>query len=87
MESESGETVGPREDKKSDIENDKNNQNDDKSTKDFFVRGYQQDPFLKKILDMLRKGTRRSKKISLADYSDVKGRLHYRGRIYVPDLH
>jgi hypothetical protein len=36
---------------------------------------------------MFRKGTRRFKEISLTDCSDVKGRLHYRGRTYVPDLH
>jgi hypothetical protein len=35
VESESGETIGPREDEESDIEN------DDKSTEDLFVRGYQ----------------------------------------------
>jgi Integrase zinc binding domain len=35
---------------------------------------------------MLRKDTRRSKKIS-TDCSDVESRLLYRDRIYVPDLH
>ena len=87
MESESGEAVGPRENEESNTENDGDDQNDDKLTEDLFVRGYQQDHFPEKILDMLRKGTRRSREISLADCSDVEGRLLYRGRIYVPDLH
>ena len=87
VESESGEAVGPRENEESNTENDGDDQNDDKLTEDLFVRGYQQDPFPEKILDMLRKGTRRSREISLADCSDVEGRLLYRGRIYVPDLH
>jgi Integrase zinc binding domain len=36
---------------------------------------------------MLRKDTRRSRKISLADCSDIESRLLYRNRIYVSDLY
>jgi len=42
------------------------------------------DPFLDRILQMLRDGTRQSKEISLSECKEVDGRLTYRDRIYVP---
>ncbi|KAH0603205.1 uncharacterized protein H6S33_008209 [Morchella sextelata] len=50
-----------------------------------FDEGYSADPFPQKILDMWNKGERQSKDISLAECTEVEGRLLYRGSIYVPD--
>ncbi|KAH0606065.1 uncharacterized protein H6S33_004522 [Morchella sextelata] len=50
-----------------------------------FYEGYCADPFPQKILDMRNKGERQSKDISLAECTEVEGRLLYRDSIYVPD--
>ncbi|KAH0609145.1 uncharacterized protein H6S33_001373 [Morchella sextelata] len=50
-----------------------------------FDEGYSADPFPEKILDMRNKGERQSKDISLAECTEVEGRLLYRGSIYVPN--
>ncbi|KAH0613403.1 uncharacterized protein H6S33_005289 [Morchella sextelata] len=47
--------------------------------------GYNADPFPQKVLDMRNKGERQSKDISLAECTEIEGRLLYRGSIYVPD--
>jgi hypothetical protein len=49
-----------------------------------FDEGYNTDLFPQKILDMRNKGKRQSKHISLAECTEVEGRLLYRGSIYVP---
>ncbi|KAH0609702.1 uncharacterized protein H6S33_012248 [Morchella sextelata] len=50
-----------------------------------FDEGYSADPCPQKILDMRNKDERQSKDISLAECTEVEGRLLYRGSIYVPD--
>ncbi|KAH0602480.1 uncharacterized protein H6S33_008819, partial [Morchella sextelata] len=55
------------------------------SLQELFDEGYSADPFPQKILDMRDKGDRQSKDISLAECTEVEGRLLYRGSIYVPD--
>ncbi|KAH0611235.1 uncharacterized protein H6S33_011662 [Morchella sextelata] len=55
------------------------------SLQELFDEGYSADPFHQKILDMRNKGDRQSKDISLAECTEVEGRLLYRGSIYVPD--
>jgi hypothetical protein len=47
--------------------------------------GYEEDPFPAKVLDMLEKGVRQCREISLAECEKIDGRLHYRKRLYVPD--
>jgi transposase InsO family protein len=47
--------------------------------------GYEEDPFPSKVLDMLEKGVRQCREISLAECEKIDGRLHYRKRLYVPD--
>ena len=46
---------------------------------------YKSDPFPAKILDMLDKGTRYSKDITLSECAKRDNRLTYRSRCYVPD--
>ena len=48
---------------------------------------YLKDLFLNQVLEILRSGTRYCKDISLAECSEVEGRLHYRNKLYVPDSH
>jgi hypothetical protein len=55
------------------------------SLETLFDKGYEADPFPQRVLEMLAKGTRISKDISLADCSEHQGRLMYRGCFYVPD--
>ena len=45
---------------------------------------YQADPFPSSVVDLLRKGARHSKDISLAECSVRDGRLYYNDRLYVP---
>lgn len=49
-------------------------------------KAYQTDSFPSKILDLLRKGIRQSKEISLGECEeDDNGHLLYRSKIYVPN--
>ncbi|KAH0602908.1 uncharacterized protein H6S33_008558 [Morchella sextelata] len=50
-----------------------------------FDEGDSADLFPQKILDMRNQGERQSKDVSLAECTEVEGRLLYRGSIYVPD--
>lgn len=50
-----------------------------------FDEGYEADPFPQKIIEMRNKGKQQSKEISLAECTKDKGRLLYRGNLYVPD--
>ena len=48
--------------------------------------GYTADPFPSQVLDMLAKGQKRSREVSLADCVEQNGRLIYQERLYVPDF-
>lgn len=50
-----------------------------------FDEEYSAEPFPQKILDMRNKGERQSEDISLAECTEVEGRLLCRSSIYVPD--
>jgi hypothetical protein len=52
---------------------------------DALTRAYLKDPFPNQVLEILRSGTRYCKDILLAEYSEVKGRLYYRNKLYVPN--
>jgi RNase H-like domain found in reverse transcriptase/Reverse transcriptase (RNA-dependent DNA polymerase)/Integrase zinc binding domain/Integrase core domain/Aspartyl protease/Chromo (CHRromatin Organisation MOdifier) domain len=54
---------------------------------DALSRAYLEDPFPNQVLEMLRSGTRYCKDISLAECSEVEGRLYYRNKLYVPNSH
>jgi hypothetical protein len=55
------------------------------SLEDLFREGYEHDPFPSEIIQMLRSGQRRDRRIALAECEDREGILYYRGRRYVPD--
>lgn len=48
---------------------------------------YKKDPFPDKIITSIKQGTRHSKDISLAEFEIRNGRLYYRERLWVSDLH
>lgn len=58
-----------------------------KSMEALLDEAYEADPFPAKVLKMLEDGTRHCKQISLSECSELDGRLHYRGRLYIPDYH
>lgn len=57
-----------------------------KILKELIEEEYQTDPFPEEVLSQLANGTRHSKKITLADYGNVEGKLNYLGKLFVPDL-
>ena len=50
-------------------------------------QGYEVDPIPNRVLGLLAQGANHSKDLTIADCSNVNGRLHYRGLLYVPDHH
>ena len=50
-------------------------------------RGYEQDLFPNRVLQLLANGANYSKDPTIADYANVDGRLHYRDRLYISDYH
>ena len=52
---------------------------------DLFTKGYQEDKNIGTILSCLRTGKSQSKLISLAECSELDGKLYYQGKRYVPD--
>ena len=57
------------------------------SVDEIFTRGYEKDPFPRKVLKLLEGGASQCKGISLAHCQAVNDRLIYRGRLYVPEYH
>lgn len=53
---------------------------------ELFQEAYETDPFPRKILQLLKTGASQSKEITLAECTNDKEQLKYRGRTYVPDL-
>jgi hypothetical protein len=51
------------------------------------TQAYFEDPFPNQVLEMLRNETRYCRDISLAECSEIESRLHYRGKLYIPDCH
>ena len=72
-----------------DTDNDLETEHEDseKSIEELMNQGYELDPFPNSILTLLRNGASHSKDITLAECEDRDGRLYYRERLYVPDLH
>ena len=56
-----------------------------KLLENLFSRGYERDPIPLQLLDLLTKGERHSNQISLAECTEINGRLTYRGVLYVPN--
>ena len=52
---------------------------------DLFTKGYQEDKNIGTILNCLRTGKPQSKLISLAECSELNGKLYYQEKRYVPD--
>ena len=52
-----------------------------------FDRGYERDPILSRVLELLARGANYLKDLTIADCSIVNGKLHYRGLLYVPNYH
>ena len=50
-------------------------------------RSYEQDPLLNRVSQLLADGANYSKDLTIANYANVDGRLHYQNRLYVPDYH
>jgi hypothetical protein len=50
-----------------------------------FTDGYNEDPFLNKILKLIRDGAKYCREISLAECDEYNNLLHYRQRIWVPN--
>ncbi|KAI0996733.1 hypothetical protein K3495_g11451 [Podosphaera aphanis] len=50
-----------------------------------FRDGYIKDPLPLELLNLLRQGVRRSSHVSLAECSELDGKLIYRGTLYVPN--
>ena len=59
----------------------------ERTLEELWTEGLQVDPFPMKILGLLRDKVSHSKEISLAEREEINGRLHYRGKMYVPDSH
>ena len=53
---------------------------------DLFTKGYQEDKNIGTILNCLRTGKPQSKLISLAECSELNGKLYYQEKRYVPDF-
>jgi hypothetical protein len=47
--------------------------------------GYNEDPFLNKILKLIQDGAEYCREISLAEYDEHNNLLHYHQRIWVPN--
>ena len=62
-------------------------QDEIKTLEELWQEALEKDLFPMRILELLRSGARHSKEISLAECTEMDGRLHYRGKIYVPDSH
>ena len=60
---------------------------DDLTLEQLIDCGYEQDPLPKQVLQLLADGANYSKDFTIADCVNVDGRLHYRGRLYVPNYH
>ena len=58
-----------------------------KTLEELWQEALKNDPFPVKILNLLRSGARHSKDISLAECTEIDGRLHYREKMFVPDSH
>ena len=50
-------------------------------------RGYKQDPLPNQVLQLLANGVKYSKDFTIADCTNIDGRLNYQDRLYVPDNH
>ncbi|TKA50332.1 hypothetical protein B0A49_13656, partial [Cryomyces minteri] len=61
-------------------------ESDGSTLQELFQEGYAIDPFLSKVVQMLKDGTRHSKDISLSECAIVNDRLYYDGRLFVPDF-
>lgn len=57
----------------------------DRSLKKLWNEAYDEDPFQKEILTLLRTGIKHSRKISLADCTEVEAKRFFRNRQYVPE--
>ena len=53
--------------------------------KDLFIKGYQDDEELNSVLEALRTGQSRHKRITLAECTEREGYLYYRDRLYAPN--
>ena len=49
--------------------------------------GYEEDPIPNRVLELLSQGANYSRDLTIADCSNVNGRLHYRGLLYIPNYH
>ena len=50
-------------------------------------RGYEEDPIPNRVLELLAQAANYSRNLTIADCSNINGRLHYRRLLYVPDYH
>ena len=50
-------------------------------------QGYEVDPIPNRVLGLLAQSANHSKDLIIADCSNVNGRLHYRGLLYIPEYH
>jgi hypothetical protein len=57
----------------------------DRSTQQIIDDEYDKDAFIKEVLELVRAGARRSKKITLSECEERDGRLYYQDRLVVPD--
>ena len=58
-----------------------------KTLEELWQEALKNEPFPIKILNLVRSGARHSKDISLAECTEIDGRLHYREKMFVPDSH